>query len=66
MKLLAAVRRSRNSSGKIQALLMLLMGAGFMVLGLRTYPAFIGVGGLFLVIGYRGYTCRTNDYTDRE
>jgi hypothetical protein len=28
------------------------------VLGFRMYPAFIGVGALFIVIGYRGYTCR--------
>jgi hypothetical protein len=37
-----------------------------MVLGLRSYPAFIGVGGLFLVIGYRGYTCRTTKITGRK
>ena len=66
MRFLAAARRSCNSSGKIQALLMFLMGLGFMVLGLRTYPAFIGAGGLFLVIGYRGLTSRTEEVTDRE
>jgi hypothetical protein len=45
---------------------MFLMGLGFMVLGLRTYPAFIGVGGLFLIIGYRGFTHRTDEITDQE
>ena len=66
MRFLAAARRPRNATGKIQPLLLFLMGIGFLALGLRTYPAFIGVGGLFLVIGYRGYTCRTNNVTDRE
>lgn len=45
---------------------MFLMGLGFMVLGLRTYPAFIGVGGLFLIIGYRGFTHRADEITDQE
>jgi len=44
---------------KIQPLLLFLMGIGFTVLGFRVYPAFIGVGVLFLIIGYRGYTCRS-------
>jgi hypothetical protein len=42
------------------------MGMGFVALGLRTYPAFIGVGGLFLVIGYRGYTCKNARIADRK
>ncbi len=66
MKLLAAAKRSCYSTGKIQPLLMFLMGTGFLALGLRTYPAFIGVGGLFLIVAYRGFTCRANQTTDQE
>jgi len=58
MKVLAAARRPYNASGKIQPMLLFLVGLGFLALGLRTYPAFIGVGGLFLFIGYRGFTCK--------
>ena len=57
MKFLLAGKRPQFSAGKVQPLLLFLLGMGFMVLGFRTYPAFIGVGGLFLVVGYRGYTC---------
>lgn len=49
---------SQVAAGKIQPLLLFLLGLGFVLLGLRIYPAFIAVGGLFLIIGYRGYTCR--------
>jgi len=65
-KFLAAGRLPRNSNGKIQPLLLFLMGLGFVVLGLRAYPAFIGVGGLFLIISYRGYTCRTVETAKKE
>ena len=63
---LAAGRLRRKSHGRIQPLLLLLLGLGFMVLGLRSYPAFIGVGGLFLIISYRGYTCRDNTGTEEK
>jgi len=66
MKFMAAARRPRNATGKIQPTLVFLMGIGFLALGLRTYPAFIGVGSLFLYIAYRGFTCRINKVTDRE
>jgi hypothetical protein len=63
---MATTRLPCNSTGKIQPFLLFLMGLGFMGLGLRIYPAFIVVGCLFLVIGYRGYTCRARKMTDRE
>lgn len=63
---MAAARLPCNYTGKIQPLLLFLMGLGFMGLGWRTYPAFIAVGCLFLVIGYRGYTCRAGKMADRE
>jgi len=46
----------RFALGKVQPILLFLLGAGFLLLGVRTYPAFIAVGSLFMVIGYRGYT----------
>ena len=58
MKLPIAGVSSQFSAGKIQPLLLFLVGIGFVLLGLRIYPAFVAVGGLFLIIGYRGYTCR--------
>ena len=58
MKSPVAGASSQFSAGKIQPLLLFLMGLGFVLLGLRIYPAFVAVGGLFLIIGYRGYTCR--------
>ncbi len=58
MKIPMVGRRPRYSAGKVQPLLLFLMGIGFVVLGLRQYPAFIAVGGLFVVIAYRGYTSR--------
>jgi len=42
--------------GRILPLLLFLLGIGFVVLGLKAYRAFIAVGILFLVIGYRGCT----------
>jgi len=64
--LLAAARRPRNSIVKIQSLMLFLVGMGFTVLGFRAYPAFIGVGGLFLVIAYRGFTCQAGKIAERE
>ena len=61
MKFLLAGKRPRFAAGKVQPLLLFVLGIGFMVLGFRTYPAFIGVGGLFLIVGYRGYTCVRRD-----
>jgi len=61
IKFLLAGKRPQISTGKVQPLLLFLLGIGFLVLGFRTYPAFIGVGGLFLVVGYRGYTCIRRD-----
>ena len=58
-KFSAAAQQSRKSTGKAQPLLLFLLGMGFIALGLRSYPAFIGVGGMFLIIGDRGYTYRT-------
>ena len=56
--------RPRYSKGKIQPTLLFLLGLGFVTLGLRIYPAFVIVGCLFLVIGYRGYTCKTRNKAD--
>jgi hypothetical protein len=50
-------RRSSTRAGKIQPMALFLTGIGFIGLGLRNYPAFVAVGGLFLIIGYRGFTC---------
>jgi hypothetical protein len=61
IKSLLAGNGSRFLTGKVQPLLLFLLGIGFLVLGFRTYPAFIGVGGLFLIVGYRGYTCIQRD-----
>ena len=60
-KIQLAGKRSQFSADKTQPFLLFLLGIGFLVLGFRSYPAFIGVGGLFLVIGYRGYTCIRRD-----
>jgi len=57
MKLLAAAVRPRSSAFKTQPMLLLLAGVGFVALGVAAYPAFIAVGCLFLLIGYRGLTC---------
>jgi len=65
-KFSAAARQPGKSTGKIQPLLLFLMGLGFVALGLRSYPAFIAVGGMFLFIGYRGYTCRTTKTQERK
>ncbi len=51
--------------GKILPLLLFLAGLGFVWLGLKTYPAFIAVGILFVVIGYRGYTYKGGDQDGR-
>ena len=61
MKSPVAGRRPPLSAGKIQPVLLFLTGMGFLALGLRVYPAFIAVGVLFLVIGYRGLTCAQGD-----
>lgn len=66
MKFLAGSKLPCNASGKIQPLLLCMMGLGFVALGLRSYPAFVGVGGLFLIIAYRGFTCRSKEITDRD
>ena len=61
MKILVVGSRPQFSAGNIQPFLLFLLGMGFVVLGLRIYPAFIAVGGLFVVISYRGFTCRRKD-----
>lgn len=58
MKTPIAGASSQFSADKVQPLLIFLLGLAFVLLGLRIYPAFIAVGSLFLVVGYRGYTCR--------
>jgi hypothetical protein len=58
MKIPVVGSHPQLSAGNIQPLLLFLMGMGFTALGFIMYPAFIGVGALFIVIGYRGYTCR--------
>ena len=58
MKLPIAGANSQFCAAKVQPLLLFLLGLGFVLMGLRIYPAFIAVGGLFLIVGYRGYTCR--------
>lgn len=63
MKLPVVGGRLQFSGNKTQPLLLFLMGIGFVVLGLRIYPAFIAVGLLFVVIGYRGFTHRRSDTT---
>lgn len=65
-KFLAANRLPRKSTGKVQPLLLFLLGLGFVALGLRSYPAFVGVGGLFLIIGYRGFTYRAREIQDQD
>lgn len=55
----------QTKSGKILPLLLFLVGVGFVLLGLKTYPAFIAVGILFVVIGYRGYTYKGEDQDGR-
>jgi hypothetical protein len=62
----AADRLPRRANGKIQPLLLFLLGMGFLILGLRSIPAFIVVGVLFLFISYRGYTCRTSAVPEKE
>lgn len=66
MKIPVVGKRLHFSTGNIQPLLLFLLGMGFMVLGMRIYPAFIGVGCLFLVIGYRGYTNGRNTANHRD
>lgn len=61
MKLPIVGRRPQLSAGNIQPLLLFLMGMGFVIMGMRIYPAFIAVGCLFVVISYRGYTCKQED-----
>jgi len=61
MKLPVVSKPPHFSTGNIQPLLLFLLGLGFVILGMRIYPAFIAVGCLFLVIGYRGYTHRRGD-----
>ncbi len=65
MKLPVAGKHLQFSADKIQPLLLFLMGMGFLVLGMRIYPAFIAVGSLFMLVGYRGYTYRPVDTTTR-
>jgi len=66
MKLPVVGGSPQFSAGKIQPLLLFLMGIGFVALGMRIYPAFIAVGLLFVIIGYRGYTYRRRDTTHPE
>lgn len=63
-----ARERSQPSAQKIHALLLLILGLCFMALGVRTYPAFIAVGGLFVLVAYRGYTAglRENKPADSD
>ena len=61
MKLPVTGSRPYFSTGTIQPLLLLILGMGFVVLGMRIYPAFIAVGCLFVIIGYRGYTHRRSN-----
>jgi len=56
MKNMLAGMRLQPGTRQAQPLLLFLMGLGFVALGVRTYPAFVVVGVLFLIIGYRGYT----------
>jgi len=53
---LMAGDRSQQSTQRIHALLLLLLGLAFIALGFRSYPAFIAVGLLFVLVSYRGYT----------
>lgn len=47
---------ARFSTQKIHALLLLILGLYFVALGFKSYPAFIIVGCLFVLVSYRGYT----------
>ena len=58
MKLPVTGSRPYFFTGNIQPLLLFLLGMGFVVMGMRIYPAFIAVGCLFVIIGYRGYKHR--------
>lgn len=53
---LMAGDRSQQSAQRIHSLLLLLLGLAFIALGFRSYPAFIAVGLLFVLVSYRGYT----------
>jgi uncharacterized membrane protein len=55
-KSLIAGDRSKLSAQRIHSLLLLLLGLAFVALGFRSYPAFIAVGLLFVLVSYRGYT----------
>lgn len=66
MKLPVVGKRPQFSAGKIRPLLLFLMGLGFVALGMRIYPAFVAVGCLFVIIGYRGYTCRRGEQTSGD
>jgi hypothetical protein len=47
-------------------MLLVFMGLGFVLIGVREYPAFVAVGGLFLIIGYRGYTCDHGNTLEKQ
>ena len=49
-------RGSHLSAQKIHAILLLILGLCFVALGFRSFPAFIVVGALFILVAYRGYT----------
>lgn len=63
--------RSQLSAQRIHTLLLFLLGIAFMALGIRSYPAFIAVGLLFILVSYRGFTAtkqdrKTPDHTQAE
>lgn len=55
-KSLMADNRSQMSAQRVHTLLLLLLGIAFIALGFKSYPAFIAVGLLFVLVSYRGFT----------
>lgn len=63
--------RSQRSAQRVHTLLLLLLGIAFIAFGFRSYPAFIAVGLLFILVSYRGFTAtkqgnKTPDQTQSE
>lgn len=56
-----ATEHSQRSAQRVHTLLLLLLGIAFIAFGFKSYPAFIAVGLLFVLVSYRGYTATKQD-----